>query len=115
VSIQDVRDFLLDFKQTATENSGIDIVPRAETRPTLARLGLTNANLEEILLELSVTDYCKGPEQDRDRPGELWFFGREIEGNDVYIKLKVAQVGDRRIAKCISFHIARYPLRYPHR
>ncbi len=60
-----VRDFLLNFKQTATDNSGIDIVPRAETRPTLARLGLTKANLEGILLELSVTDYCKGPEQDR--------------------------------------------------
>jgi len=115
VPIQDVRDFLLEFKQVATSDSGIDIVPRAETRPTLARLGLTKANLEEILLELSVTDYCQGPKPDRDRPGNLWIFGREIEGHEVYIKLKVAQVGNRHIAKCISFHIAQYPLRYPHR
>lgn len=115
MSIQDVRDFLLEFKQVATGGSGIDIVPRAETRPTLARLGLTKANLEEILLGLSVTDYCRGPEPDRDRPGDLWIFGRTIEGQDVYIKLKVAQAGDKRIAKCISFHFARYPLKYPHR
>jgi len=115
VSIQDVRDFLLEFKRVATGGSGIDIVPRAETRPTLARLGLTKANLEEILLELSVTDYCQGPKPDRDRPGNLWIFGREIEGHEVYIKLKVAQVGDKRIAKCISFHIAKFPLKYPHR
>lgn len=113
--IQDVRDFLLEFKQVATGGRGIDIVPRPETRPTLVQLGLTKANLEEILLGLSVTDYCQGPEQDRDRPGNLWIFGREIEGHEVYIKLKVAQVGDKQIAKCISFHIARYPLKYPHR
>lgn len=115
MSIQDVRDFLLEFKQVATGGSGIDIVPRAETRPTLARLGLTKANAEEILLALSVTDYCKGPEPDRDRPGNVWFFGLEIEGHEVYIKLKVAQVGDEQISKCISFHVAERPLRYPHR
>jgi hypothetical protein len=115
VSIQDVRDFLLEFKQVATAGSGIDIVPRAETRPTLARLGLTRVNLEEILLGLSVTDYCQGAEPDRDRPGNVWIFGCEIEGHEVYIKLKIAQAGEKRIAKCISFHIARYPLEYPHR
>jgi len=115
VSIQDVRDFLLKFKQVATGGSGVDIIPRAETRPTLAQLGLTMANLEELLLGLSVADYCKGPVPDRDRPGSIWIFGREIEGHEVYIKLKVAQVGDRHIAKCISFHIAQYPLKYPHR
>ncbi|MEE9303355.1 MAG: hypothetical protein V3U84_06180 [Thiotrichaceae bacterium] len=113
--IQDVRDFLLEFKQVATGGSGIDIVPRAETRPTLARLGLTKANLEEILLELSVTDYCQGPKPDRDRPGQLWVFGCEIQGYEVYIKLKVAKVRQKQIAKCISFHIAKHPLEYPHR
>lgn len=115
MSIKDVRDFLLEFKQVATGGSGVDIVPRVETRPTLAQLGMTLANLEELLLGLSVADYCKGPEPDRDRPGSIWIFGREIEGKEVYIKLKVAQTGNRRIAKCISFHIARYPLRYPYR
>lgn len=115
MSRQDVMEFLLEFKQIVTEGSGVDIVPRAEMRPTLAELGLTMANLEELLLGLSVADYCKGPEPDRDRPGDVWVFGREIEGQEVYIKLKVAQAGNHRIAKCISFHIARYPLKYPHR
>lgn len=113
--IKDVRNFLLEFKQVATSGSGVDIVPRAETRPTLARLGMTKANLEELLLGLSVADYCRGPESDRDRPGSVWVFGREIEGHEVYIKLKVVQVEGQRIAKCISFHLAKYPLKYPHR
>ena len=60
MSTQEVRDFLVEFKQVATSGSGIDIVPRADTRQTLAYLGLTRANLEEILLGLSVTDYCQG-------------------------------------------------------
>lgn len=115
MSVQDVRDFLLEFKQVATGERGIDIVPRADTRSTLAVLGLTKANLEEILLGLSVTNYSKGPEADRDRAGEIWVFGAEVSGHEVYIKLKVAQVGGRQIAKCISFHVAEFPLRYPYR
>lgn len=115
MSVQDVRDFLLEFKQVATGASGVDIVPRAETRPALAQLGLTMSNLEELLLGLSVANYCKGPVPDRDRPGNIWIFGREIEGHEVYIKLKVARVGGRRLAKCISFHIAEHPLVYPYR
>lgn len=69
--IQDVRDFLLEFKQVATGGRGVDIVPRAETRPTLAQLGLTMSDLEELLLGLSVADYCNGPDPDRDRPGSI--------------------------------------------
>ena len=110
-----VRRFLLEFKQAATSGSGIDLVPRKSTRPTLLQLGLTKRNVEEILLSLSVADYCKGPEEDRDCPGELWFFGKEIDGYEIYIKLKVANVGGREIAKCISFHFAKFPLRYPYK
>jgi len=110
-----VRLFLLKFKQIATSGSGVYIVPRKEVIPTLLQLGLTKRNVEEILLSLSVTDYCKGPEADRDRSGEMWFFGKEIEGYEVYIKLKVAAVSDKEIAKCISFHIAKYPLSFPYK
>jgi hypothetical protein len=110
-----VRQFLLEFKKAATSGSGVDLVPRRSTRPTLLKLGLTKRNVEEILLSLSVADYCKGPEGDRDRPGEVWFFGKEIEGCEVYIKLKVANVRGRAIAKCISFHFAKHPLSFPYK
>ena len=108
-----VRRFLLEFKQTVTRKSGVYLVPRMDTLATLQELGLTKKNLEEILLSLSVSDYCSGPETDRDRGGDLWIFGRQIQGNEIYIKLKVAAVAGKKIAKCISFHIARYPLSYP--
>lgn len=107
----EVKQFLLDFKQAATSSSGIDLVPRKVNMETRSYLGITMKNLEEILLGLSVVDYCKGPLLDRDKPGELWEFGKEVNGEEVYIKLKV--VKELNLAKCISFHIAKHPMRYP--
>lgn len=106
-----VKQFLLDFKHAATTPSGVDLVPREVNMLTLSYLGITKKNLEEILLGLSVVDYCKGPVHDKDKPGELWEFGKDMDGQEVYIKLKV--VKDKNIAKCISFHIAKYPMKYP--
>jgi len=113
VPAESVRRFLLQFKQAATRGSGVDIVPRQETLATLASFGLTKANLEQLLLGLSVTDYSEGPVRDYDRPGQLWVFGKDIKGQEVYIKLKVARAGNRQVSKCISFHIAQRPMRYP--
>lgn len=110
---QQIRKFLLEFKQVVTAGSGVDLVPRKESLETLRRLGLTKLNLEEILLGLSVADYCAGPKPDRDRPGEVWEFGKNLGGYDVYIKLKVADIGGTKVSKCISFHVATYPLKYP--
>ena len=62
-----------------------------------------------------MTDYCKGPQPDKDRPGDIWVFGKEIAGSEVYIKLKIAQAGTHKIAKCISFHAAEYPLGCPYK
>ena len=87
-----VRDFLLDFKKAVTHDSGVYLVPREDTLATLQHLGLTKRNLEEILLSLCVADYCRGPEADRDRDGQLWIFGKRLHGHDIYIKLKVAMV-----------------------
>jgi hypothetical protein len=109
------RKFLLEFKQVATSGSGIDLVPRMDSLETLRFLGLTKRNLEEILLELSVADCCGGPKPDRDRPGVIWEFGKNLDGYEVYIKLKVADIGASKIAKCISFHIASHPIKYPYR
>ena len=58
-------------------------------------------------------DYCDGPKPDKDRPGEVWEFGKLMEGKDVYIKLKIAHVERVKLAKCISFHEAERALCFP--
>jgi hypothetical protein len=106
---------LLEFKKIMVTGRGLDIVNRRETIEGLARLGLTKKNLIDEIMALSVENYCQGPEPDRDRPGEIWVFGKQIGAEEIYIKLKVAHVGKEKIAKCISFHTADFPLCYPYR
>jgi hypothetical protein len=108
-----VSDFLRQFKKIATSGRGIDIVNRRKNLEFLSKLGLTRKNCKDEILNLSIADYCEGPKPDKDKPGEIWEFGRLIRNQEVYIKLKIAQVGREMIAKCISFHVAEYPLCFP--
>ena len=110
-----VRDFLIRLKEAITEHGGVYLVDREGTRATLAYLGLTKRHVEEILLDLSTEDYSQGPEPDRDRPGEVWVFGVHLEGlpHEIYIKIKLTETEGGPLAKCLSFHIAQYPLAHP--
>lgn len=107
-----VRHFLLDLKE-AIEVGGLALVLRKDTRATLERLEWTKRNLEEAVLALCVHDYCKRTEPDRDLPGEVWVFGYPVGAHEIYIKLKIFDAGGARMAKCISFHIAQWPMHYP--
>ena len=109
----EIRDFLLEFKKIMVAGRGLDIVNRRENIDAMANLGFTKKNLKEEIMTLSVRDYCEGPVPDRDRPGNIWVFGKQIEREEIYIKLKITQVGKEKIAKCLSFHTANFPLCYP--
>jgi hypothetical protein len=109
---EEINLFLREFKVVAKKR-GIDFIPRQEFIETLTLFGITRRNCEDEVLGLSVDDYCQGPDDDRDRPGKVWVFGRRIEGREVYIKLKLATVGKETIAKCLSFHPAEFPLCFP--
>ena len=109
-----IRDFLMEFKKIMVKGRGLDIVNRRENIDALAKLGLTKKNLKEEIMALSVENYCEGPEPDKDRPGYVWVFGKQIGRQEIYIKLKIAQVGKEKIAKCLSFHAAKFPLCYPY-
>ena len=108
-----IRRFLREFKETATVGRGIDIVDRRKNMQSLVQLRFTKKNCRDEILTLSVEDYCDGPKPDKDRPGEVWEFGKLIEGKEVYIKLKIAQVDQVKLAKCLSFHVAEHPLCFP--
>lgn len=109
----DVASFLQELKRIITTGRGLDFIPRPENNQTIRDLGFTRKNVEAEILALSADDYCEGPLPDRDRPGSVWIFGRRINGKEIYIKLKIAQTSNVKIAKCISFHQANYPLTYP--
>jgi hypothetical protein len=110
-----IRNFLKEFKEIASKGRGIDVIPRRENIDNLAELCLTRKNRNDEIMTLSVADYCKGPEPDKDKPGEIWVFGKQIDNKEVYIKLKIAQVREEKVAKCLSFHIVGYSLCYPYK
>jgi len=64
------------------------------------------------ILALSVMDYCSGPMKDPEMGGDVWVFGRNIEGKEIYIKLKL--IGDHRDqgVAVLSFHPAERTLAY---
>lgn len=110
---QDIANFLTKFKDIISHSRGLDVVPRAENNKSLIELGLTMKNRKDEILSLVVNDYCEGPIPDKDRPDDLWIFGKKINGQEVYIKLKIVKISGEMIAKCISFHLAGFPLHYP--
>ena len=95
--------FLKEFK-ALMQNNMLHFVNRRAHVNSLIELGITKEICIELLFELSPVDYCEGPLPDNDLPGEIWIFGKSVDGCEIYIKLKIADVDGVRIAKCISFH-----------
>lgn len=109
---EEITVFLKKFKQVLTQ--GFIIIPRPAYKTTVAYLGIKISYLKNIISHLTYKDYINGPEKDRDRPGNMiWEFGNHIQGEDIYIKLSDDFNFNR--AKCLSFHIAAHPLRYPYK
>lgn len=108
-----VSVFLKEFKQIVTEKRGLDIVDCRENLNSLSELGLTKELCEQEILNLSTENYVDGPKRDVDRQGMIWEFGIKTGSDEIYIKLKIAEVGTEKLAKCISFHKANLPLSFP--
>lgn len=111
---QSVESFLSNYKAAAKQSFRL-ARHRPKNMATLKQLGMHERECANQILSLTVEDYCKGPEDDRDKGkgGEFWFFGKRIEAHEVYIKLKLVEIGEKKEALCISFHIAEYKMSYP--
>jgi hypothetical protein len=108
-------NFLQEFKGLVYEGK-IWIKDRKNTLDTLNELGYTLKNLEEILLSLTILDYYAGPKADIYVQGDhYWEFGRIIDGQEYYIKIKIGRGLRDETAICLSFHKPEWPLRFPFR
>lgn len=102
--------FLREFKALIIAGK-LSFIPRRKNLVSLAYYGLTIPDVKDILLELTTSDYYKGPKQDfdRNRPGDIWEFKRKVDETRFYIKLKIDQNGNQKMAKCLAFHEDEYP------
>ncbi|MGH9829288.1 MAG: hypothetical protein ACREDR_39215 [Blastocatellia bacterium] len=106
-----IGTFLKAFKAKMLD-LGLEFVPRKQNLDGLAWLGITIEEAERIILALTDSEYCQGPENDRQgSPGQIYVFGATVEGETIYIKLKLSDDS----AKCLSFHPAAFTMRLPHK
>lgn len=97
--------FLLELKKSIA-NKRFVVIPREKNNVFLARCGMTPAEREWLVANLTSRDYASGPEHDRDYPEErdIWKFKKRYGGREVYIKLKLLAKESGFYAKCLSFH-----------
>jgi hypothetical protein len=107
----DVEHFLREFKRIW---NGTVIDRRNEDNDdTLALLGITPNQRADEVRKLTYKNYSRGPKPDHSgSSGDIWEFGTRVRKKEVYIKLKIYTIRGKKRSKCISFHIAKWPVRY---
>jgi len=111
---QDVCRFLTKCK-IAVQFRLLFNYKKIENKQTLLDLGYLEDDVIAEIMELDVTNYIKGPEEDEDGyGGDFWFFGKVIQNREIYIKLKIKnfdESGEKQLScLCFSFHFAKYKL-----
>ena len=72
------------------KSKNYDMFPTLKNKKSKHKYGLSQYDIEDYISSLEAEDLYKGPEPDRDCPGEeLFIFKKEIKPNVMfYIKLK---------------------------
>ena len=112
ITIEEVKAFLEQFNIKA-QVFGIQFRDdRPKNREALLQLEISPMQRELIVKNLIARDYVEGPVIDElNRQGEMWVFGKDVKGREVYIKITLGYENGQTI--CISFHIAEHPMKYP--
>ena len=112
ITKEEVQKFLNHFHEKMIIFGIIYRDDRGKNQKTLEELEIVPSYRRVIIENLVVEDYVQGPVVDElNKLGEMWVFGKDVKGREVYIKIMIGGVGCQTI--CISFHIAEHPLVYP--
>lgn len=112
ITKEDVEKFLEDFS-LKVKIFGIRFRDdRSKNHNALLELEITPKERMNVIMQLNCYDYSEGPIIDMlNNQGEMWVFGKDVKGNEVYIKITLGRPNSHTI--CISFHRAEYPMSYP--
>lgn len=108
----EVEAFLSTFK-AKMEVFDVAFLERDKNLQTLIDLEITPVNRKQLLKELAVEDYFRGPRKDSDNGPDLWEFGRLLRQKEVYIKFTIGMMN--KLVICISFHLAERAIEYPYK
>ncbi len=108
----EVESFLAAFHTKVKVFGIIFRDDRAKNRNALFDLDISGLERSEVIKNIEADDYSEGPITDELNNGtEMWVFGKDINGIEVYIKITMGGINGRTV--CISFHRADYPMKYP--
>lgn len=109
-----IEVFLTRFKSLSVRE-GIRLEKRKEPEKRLDSLSINYEIALELIMDLTVEDYSEGPKDDKDQSydGTVWIFGKEVNEKMAYIKLKIDIKKGQEIPKCLAFHEAEFPMKFP--
>ncbi len=112
VTKDEVEKFLNTFQAKLKIFKIIFRDDRGKNTQALAELEITPAYRENVIRNITVSDYSEGPVKDTlNKYGEMWVFGKDVKKKEVYIKIALGHPDSATI--CISFHKAEHPVVYP--
>jgi len=113
---EDIVGFLNLFKSCLLMDRW-GIKHREKNRQALIDLDISPDERRDVLLGLQPEDYITGPKpDDTDSAKEVWEFGKKVNGQETYIKLRVVKPpGKQGVFHGLvwSFHPAEFPPKYP--
>jgi len=111
-----VVSFLLNIKYIIQDDKCLIRFSRPEYIDTASQLGIDQKDVIEEIKSLSVEDYFRGPSKDRElKSGDVWEFGKQILGHEVYIKLVLKGNKKEQWLTVLSFHFPKFKITYPFR
>ena len=109
---EQVEEFLKRLKEKIKVFDIIFRDDRQKNLQTLATLEISPTYRKQVVMNIEAEDYVEGPIVDTiNKVGEMWVFGKNVKGQDVYIKITLGLPSCSTI--CISFHIAEHKMNYP--
>lgn len=107
----EVEQFLDQFKVKLDIWGIFFLDNREKNKETMSFLNFRNMDRLNVVKSIEVEDYSEGPIKDQlNGFGEMWVFGKDVAGQEIYIKITLGRPGSSTI--CISFHIAKHPIQY---
>ncbi len=112
VTKDDVEKFLENF-YLKVKVFGIRFRVMIATRTAMLCLNWKSPqDFVKPLLCVGMVGLFRSPITDElNKHGEMWVFGKDVKGTEVYIKISMGVPNSHSI--CISFHVAEHPMNYP--
>ena len=113
-TLAEIQKFLNDFHQKVEVFDIMFLDEREKNMHAISDLNLTRGERKQIIKSLTIDNYSEGPIKNiLNQWGDLWVFGKDVQNQEVYIKICYGQ--PNRSTICVSFHVAEFPMQYPYK